>query len=184
MTSARFALFLLCGLAPTVAGAQTAAPTPAPTEGPGQLCTSRTLPGIGLRGEYFGAAGFKGKPLVSRMDLQVDFDAQWLWPTELAKTPPQSVRWSGWIRVPLSGAYSFHLSDGQQGEIQVANMSALSAAGQSQKVDLVAGRFTPVSINLPTLAAGKPLKLEWTPPHGLRFTVPRGLLYPPTDQAK
>lgn len=167
--------------------AQSASPTAAPnapTEGPGQLCTSRNLPGIGLRGDYFAAPNFKGKPLLSRMDLQVDFDAQLLWPAELAKTPPQSARWSGWIRVPLSGDYSFHLAAGQQGEVKVANAVALSLAGQSQKVALEAGRFTPVTIDLPKLAAGQPLKLEWTAPHGLRFTVPRGLLYPPTDQAK
>jgi PA14 domain len=165
-------------------GAQTPTPAPAPSEGPGQLCTSRNLPGNGLRGEYFAAVGFKGKPAVSRLDLQVDFDAQMLWPAEQAKSPPRSVRWSGWIRVPLNGNYTFHLSDGQQGEIKVANDVALSANGEAKKVELFAGRFTPVTVSVPALAVGKPLKLEWTAPHGLRFTVPRGLLYPPTDQVK
>jgi PA14 domain len=179
----RSTLITLCWLAPAWAHAQ-AAQAPAPSEGAGQLCTSRNLPGTGLRGEYFAQPQFQGKPLLSRMDLQVDFDELLLWPAELGKNKPKSVRWNGWIRVPVSGVYSFHLSEGQQGEIKVSNAVATTLANNSQKVELVGGRFTPVSIDVPALAAGKPIKLEWTAPHGLRFTVPRGLLYPPTDQAK
>jgi hypothetical protein len=174
----------MLALAQSTASTATTATTAAPNDGPGQLCTSRNLPGIGLRGEYFAAPNAKGKLLLSRMDLQVDFDAALLWPAELQKTPPKSVRWTGWIRVPLGGVYVFHLPEGQQGEIKVANDVALSADGQSKKIELIAGRFSPISITLPKLAADKPVKLEWTAPHGLRYTVPRGLLYPPTDQAK
>jgi hypothetical protein len=122
--------------------------------------------------------------LLSRLDLQVDFDAGLLWPAELQKTRPTSARWTGWIRVPLGGAYVFHLPDGQKGEIAVANEVALTADGQSKKIELIAGRFSPISVTLPAFSADKPVKLEWTAPHGLRYTVPRGLLYPPTDQAK
>jgi hypothetical protein len=177
---------LLMGLliaAPAVM-AQTNVAPPVATDSPGQLCTSRNLPGVGLRGEYFAEPGVKGKVLLSRLDMQVDFDANLLWPDELQKTKPKSVRWTGWIRVPLGGLYSFHLSDGQAGEVQVANDVALTAAGQTKKIELVSGRFTPVTVTVPRLATDKPIKLEWTAPHGLRFTVPRGLLYPPTDQAK
>ena len=176
-------LFAALIVASTAAAAQTKSAPAVATDSPGQLCTSRNLPGVGLRGEYFAEPGAKGKVLLSRMDLQVDFDASLLWPAEL-KTRPKSVRWTGWIRVPLGGLYSFHLPEGQAGEIQVANDVALTAAGQSKKIELVSGRFTPVTITVPRLAADKPVKLEWTAPHGLRFTVPRGLLYPPTDQVK
>jgi PA14 domain len=178
------ALVLASSVSMSASMAQTTTTPPVATDGPGQLCTSRNLPGVGLRGEYFAAPNTKGKLLLSRMDLQVDFDAALLWPAELQKTPPKSVRWTGWIRVPLGGLYVFHLPEGQQGEIRVANEVALTTDGQSKKIELIAGRFSPIAVTLPTLAAGKPVKLEWTAPHGLRYTVPRGLLYPPTDQAK
>lgn len=179
--TAAFALLLL---ACSGAMAQTKATPPVATDGPGQLCTSRNLPGVGLRGEYFAEPNAKGKVLLSRLDLQVDFDSNLLWPATLQKTKPKSVRWTGWIRVPLGGVYTFHLPEGQAGEVQIANAVALTAAGQSNKIELTAGRFTPVAITVPRLAADIPVKLEWTAPHGLRYTVPRGLLYPPTDQVK
>src|SRR3984885_4599001 len=63
----------------------------------------------GLTGEYFASAGFDGKPVLTRVDKQIDFD--WNAASPIAGVPQNSfaVRWSGSITPPAAGSYSFAL---------------------------------------------------------------------------
>jgi hypothetical protein len=73
-----------------------------------QLCSGRTPAGVGLKGEYFAAEGWRGAPTVARVDGTVDFDAALQWPAGKSAERPRSMRWTGWIKAPVTGVYRFH----------------------------------------------------------------------------
>lgn len=159
-------------------------PASNPDSGLGSLCSSRNARGVGLRGEYFPQEGLAGAPLLIRTDAEVDFDAGFDWPAHPAPAP-RSARWSGWIKAALSGPHRFHV-DHAHARLVVGHtdfsVGTASPADRRPVIDLAAGRFYPVDIQLDraTLAAGQRLRLEWTPPHGLRFLVARASLFLPT----
>ncbi len=146
-----------------------------------QLCSGRIAAGVGLRGEYFAGEHFTGERLLERVDPGVDLNRSLDWPPSMPMQRPRSVRWSGWIKPPLSGLYRFHL-EGVDGRVTVANQRLLGEpASPDAAVELAAGRFYSARVEVPSLPADKPLRLEWTAPHGARFLVPRALLYLPSE---
>ncbi len=66
----------------------------------------------GLKAEYFAGDSFQGKPVISRVDPQIDFD--WTSASPLPGNSPEgfSVRWSGVIVPPAPGKYDFTLDLG------------------------------------------------------------------------
>jgi beta-glucosidase len=61
----------------------------------------------GLTGEYFASSSFDGKPVLTRIDKQIDFD--WNAAIPIAGVPQNTfaVRWTGSITPPAAGSYSF-----------------------------------------------------------------------------
>jgi hypothetical protein len=140
------------------------------------LCSSANAAGVGLRGEYFAAERCAGAPLVVRLDGAIDFDRSF----NLPAPSPRSVRWSGWVKPPLSGRYRFHAS-AADARIVVARQ-ALAGPEAAAGVELSPGRFFPILVEIDRIvAADTRIRLEWTTPRGVRFLVPRALLYLPTD---
>ena len=70
----------------------------------------------GLRGEYFANAEASGRPLVTRIDRQIDFDWSKASPAAGLAQDKFSVRWSGKITVPRAGDYRFGLKVGRCSE--------------------------------------------------------------------
>ena len=64
----------------------------------------------GLRGEYFDNAELRGKPVMTRLDKQVDFDWAAASPGKGIPAAAFSVRWSGSIAVPGAGTYTFQIA--------------------------------------------------------------------------
>lgn len=147
--------------------------------GPSALrCNPRNLGGVGLRGEYFAQAGAKGAVLLSRVDSTVEFDASIDWPADRAGTRPRWARWQGWVKVPVTGRYRFH--GGPAATISVAGLPmAGGAAAADASLDMTAGRFYPIVMEA-DLRGATGVRLEWTAPHGLRYVIPRALLFLPT----
>jgi hypothetical protein len=152
----------------------------------GQLCTAANAKGVGLQGEYFQKAGGNGTVLLKRLDATIDFDSGLEWPAELAGQRPRSVRWSGWIKPPLSGAYRLHAPAATRAKLFVANLAFDGPAAADARIELAAGRFYPVRIevDLPEQSSADRLRLEWTAPHGARYVVPRPLLFQPTETVR
>ena len=181
-----FLLVLLS--APTAIGAtvRDLAPNPAErerlrAEARSQLCTSSNVRGEGLRGEYFAAPNPDGVPLLVRIDAAVDFGGNLEWPANLKRSPPKSIRWTGWVKPPISGIYRFHMT-GQLATVRVANsLVSSSDVAMPAAVMMTAGRFYPISISVTGVSLGKETpRLEWTTPYGSRFVVPQTLLYVPS----
>lgn len=162
------------------AGVDRAAAERAAAARQGELCSSRNPVGVGLRGEYYGRDGLLGPVILSRIDAAVDFDASLAWPAELAARA-RSVRWSGWVKPPLSGRYRFHL-DVPGATVEVARQRAFGDA-DGPGVMLDRGRFVPIVATIPHLPERRDLhvSLEWTAPHGARYVVPRALLHLPSE---
>lgn len=62
---------------------------------------------FGLKGEYFDNIDFTGKPVVTRVDQQVDFDWDAAAPVPGVKATAFGVRWTGTITPPVAGKYEF-----------------------------------------------------------------------------
>lgn len=186
-------------VAPTGGGATARAPGAMPSAHPvggltrteaeradwrAQLCTGANAVGVGLRGEYFGRPGWKGDPLLVRTDATLEFDSRLDWPAEQTATA-RSARWSGWVRAPLTGRYRFHGDPGGV-TIEVAGQAVAGPeVAEPASVEMAAGRFYPITVAWERIdpAAG-PLRLQWTAPHGARFTIPRNALFLPTDTVR
>lgn len=147
-----------------------------------ELCSSATAAGVGLRGEYFADEGCRGAPLLVRLDAGIDFDATLDWPADRRAQRPRSVRWTGWVKPAITGAYRFHTS-AASARVLVSRQPLAGAGADAQaQIELAAGRYYPITIELGHVdaAAGR-IRLEWTAPHGARFAVPRALLYLPSE---
>ncbi len=147
----------------------------------GQLCSSANAVGVGLRGEYFARPAFEGTALATRTDATLDLDLAADWPGDRGDRP-RSARWSGWVKAPMSGRYRFHAEpDGVVVEVATQRWGGAAAAPDAV-VELAGGRFYPIRVEWSRVdpSAG-PLRLQWTAPHGARFTIPRNSLFLPTD---
>jgi len=61
----------------------------------------------GLRAEYFASDDFSGKPVVTRVDKDIDFDWNSASPVAGAPADHFGVRWTGTITAPEAGSYDF-----------------------------------------------------------------------------
>ncbi len=141
----------------------------------------------GLLGEYFAAPRWTGQKLHTRLDTSIEFPHSFELPTSSATAAqqPRSVRWTGWIKPLISGRYRFHL-DHSHAKVSVAMQAVVGTqASPSEGLELSAGRFYPVTIELPDLPAKHAsIALEWTLPHGIRSLVPRAALFKPTESVE
>ena len=84
------------------------------------VCSASNPVGVGLRGEYFSAPRWQGRPGRVRIDTSIEFSSL----ADLAGSAlpsPGSVRWTGWVKVPVSGRYRFD-GGGTDVRIAVANL--------------------------------------------------------------
>jgi hypothetical protein len=136
-----------------------------------------------LRGEYFAKEKFQGSPLLVRTDAGIDFDSAFDWHAGpgVSQTP-KSVRWTGWVRPPVTGRYQFHIrAEGATITVARKVLTGLSDPNDAY-VELHAGRYAPVVIEMSPVPAGaERIRFEWTTPYGARFVVPRALLFTPTE---
>lgn len=147
------------------------------------MCTAANAVGVGLRGEYFPLPDLKGPIALVRVDEVVDFDASIWRQSELGATGRiASIRWSGWIKAPISGVYRFHAETPGMKILVARTLVAGVGAAPGAAADMAAGRFYPieVTVNRNDESAAQ-IRLEWTAPHGARYVVPKTLLQLPTD---
>jgi hypothetical protein len=146
----------------------------------GQLCTAANAVGVGLRGEYFSEPSFQGQLLVVRTEDTLEYSGSLALPPSLPA--PGSVRWSGWLKAPMTGRFRFHVEPVGM-TIQVGTRkSSPSHHGAEVDVELAAGRFYPVTVEWPRVNIGaEMIRLQWTAPHGARYTIPQRALFLPTE---
>ena len=89
--------------------------------------------------------------------------------------------WSGWLSVPISGEYSFHLPD-PRARITVARRDVLAQGRSTSSIHLDATRFHHISVE--TSAGTAMPMLEWSPPGAARQPVPLARLHAPLATAQ
>jgi hypothetical protein len=134
--------------------------------------------GTGLRGSYFDAPDFT-QLKATRIDNTIDFDwKSWFRPIDaIDHVDNYSIRWTGSIEVPVSGAYRLVA----QGD----DTATLWVDGQEVGDDpltLQAGRRYPLRLDFVQRSGSAWVTLRWQLPGQERATViPRSQLYPPSD---
>lgn len=139
------------------------------------LCSSRNAIGSGLLGEYFDEENCKGTMLQKKIDGIIDSNQ-----LRLTKNT-KSVKWSGWIKTPISGLHQFHL-DHPDAKIFVSKKDFSFNRNDTSGIETKTGSFYAVEIFLlKTIKPNKQeFKLEWTPPHGYKYPISSAMLFPPT----
>lgn len=131
---------------------------------------------FGLKGEYFDNIELTGKPVVTRVDQQVDFDWNAAAPVPEVKASTFGVRWTGTVTPPVPGKYEFSFRgeaktacvflDGKQVMAEQAQSKKHSRRAGPFALDLSDGRPHDLRIEYSHHAqlfdAG--LSFEWTPP--------------------
>lgn len=146
-----------------------------------ELCSAANVVGVGLKAEYFAEPGWRGTPVLSRTEGSVDFIGVADLPEPLRAALPRAVRWSGWVKAPTDGVYRFHVQPAQA-KVTISRIDVQAATAATQGVEMVAGRFYPITVEIDGLdATALPVRLEWTAPHGARYVIPRALLNLPTE---
>ena len=156
---------------------------PYPQRRPAGL-TGAWKPGFVL-GEYF--AGTDLQNLRSRrMDAKLELD--WKGPGfENWPCVNVSVRWSGRIRVPTTGTYTFTSAsdDGQRlwvaGRQLVDDWNGHGVQDKSGSIDLEAGKMVDLRWEYFQGAGGAEARLTWTPPGEPRQAIPAAVILPPSD---
>jgi hypothetical protein len=146
------------------------------------LCSGAVAAGVGLLGEYFPFEDWRGTPVLVRLDGSIDLDAPDDGPLDRTTPAARSVRWTGWVKPPMSGRYRFHAD--VPGARVLVSRRLVGGADAQPDIELAAGRFYPITVEVSRITPGKEaarVRLDWTPPHGVRFAVPRALLYAPAE---
>jgi len=165
-------------------------PLPVPTT---MLRPSLNSTATGLTGEYFSgntediAASFRGSPVATRLDAQLDFDWNSAAPVEGLAQDAFAVRWKGYIVPPRAGDFEFNMrlahcypcGDREQFSVKVdgKQISTYATKGEEGR-ESTTPRFRVHFVGLkphaievdyihhaPLFGAG--ITLEWVPPAGL-----------------
>lgn len=157
-----------------------------PPGGSMQLISSANLfpPGNGLRGDYFSGRNFETWKR-TRLDAAVDFDWAGSRPDLGVSTDGFSARWTGKIVPTATGSHTFHTlaDDGVRlwvhGQQLINDWNSHPVTEYSGAITLTAGQAYDVTLEYFDDLAAASCRLLWTPPGGVKQTIPSARLLPP-----
>ena len=136
----------------------------------------------GLSGDYFVETGFEDWQF-SRVDQQVDFDWSSSSPGANLPSTNYSVRWTGLIKAPVSGTFTFIISsdDGVRlwvnGQKIIENWSDHSQTSNQGTIPLEAGVLYDVRLEYYQKTGGAIIQLAWMAPGLAEQTIPANCLF-------
>jgi beta-glucosidase len=153
--------------------------------------------GNGLNGEYYNTAAFAGRayfsqafvsqamrkagaaavpanprPLFTRVDPLINFDWRDGAPRADMDDDNFGVRWTGYLRPPVSGKYQLGATGLNSFEVyldgkRIAGRDNVHERGyEYETVDLQAGKFYPIKVDFHEVHGDADIRLVWAPPHG------------------
>ena len=140
----------------------------------------------GLRGEYYANPNLAAPVAFTRIDPKVDFsDSGGGWVNFGGVGTDQfSVRWSGQVRAPASGTFTFYAAadDGVRlsvdGKLLVSAWWPQGETEYSGTATLVAGQLYPVAMEMFEHGGDAAARLRWSGPGVAKQTLPQAHLYP------
>jgi hypothetical protein len=158
---------------------------------PGDILSFTTIPAdLGLKGEYYNNAELTPPSVVTRKDLNINFDWGNRSPQAgVVNADSFSIRWTGELEVPETNTYTFSIfALGDDGiRFWVNDVPYINSwyyfdsygAGNQPTIDLVKGRV-PIRLEFQETAWGASCKLFWkTPSMAEREIIPIGRFYQP-----
>ena len=127
----------------------------------------------GLRGAYYSTAAFEGEPKFTRVDAVVNMTWKDASPFGGYPTDDFSVRWTGWLVPPVSGAYTLAVSavtdyamflDGE--ELFPLLSSEHHSFTRTKEVKLEAGRHYALRLDYVNTGRDPQIQLRWSMPGG------------------
>ncbi len=140
--------------------------------------------GNGLRGDYFNNTGLLGSTVVSRTDTTVNFTWSGA-PATGMSTDNFSVRWSGKLEAPVTGAYTLAMTSGDgarvwlNGALVIDHWTAHETAVKdtSAAINLTASQQYDLKIEFYDRTGTATAKLTWSYPGQTEIVVPQARLY-------
>ncbi len=137
----------------------------------------------GLLGEYFRGKNFDRRKLV-RVDPAVDFD--WGRQAPVPQLPPDrfSIRWSGWLRAPISGRLTLYVRSDDGCRLQFASKILVNEwkdqypTEYSATVPVEKGQYYPLLLEYYENAGEALIRLGWSYPGQAKAAVPAAALRP------
>jgi MSHA biogenesis protein MshQ len=151
--------------------------TPAGACNSAPVCTTGLIGG--LVGNYFSNMTLAGSPAATRIDTNVNFD----WDTGatgITGIPADtfSIRWTGSLRAPSTGAYQFQTLSDDGVRLWINNVLVIDnwtdhavLTNTSVSVNLVAGQSYPIKLEFYENGGYAVMKLNWSQPTNSAFTV-------------
>jgi beta-glucosidase len=124
----------------------------------------------GLKGEYFADGGLKGSPAAARNDASIDYDFARQAARGGAWARPRSIRWTGTIRAPASGAYKIGVECPGTFTLVIDGKPILESPGivkpqaMTAQTEWKAGGNYQVRIEYRDIAKESYFRLYWTTP--------------------
>ncbi|MEZ0486599.1 PA14 domain-containing protein [Fibrella aquatica] len=150
-----------------------------------------TSDGTGLRAEYFNNATISGNPVMTRTDATVDFDWGNGSPSSGINTDYFSVRWTGKVKAPVTGNYTFSTStdDGVRlwvnGKLIVDDWNGRATkTNNSPTVALIAGQRYDIRMEYFDNIVGAVARLSWAYQGQGQQIIPQAFLYPASGSAR
>lgn len=140
-------------------------------------------PPVGLRGEYFSGRDLN-RLVHTRIDPAIDFDFSGQAPAPGVPTSEFSVRWRGYVEVPVSGDWWFHTSTDDGARLFVDGKKVIDqwvVQGETEhnaKVTLEVGRKVPIVFEYFQGGGAAAARLRWSGPGQPRAIIPPSRLTP------
>lgn len=146
---------------------------------PARYLTPASGEGHGLTEKIYSNRSIAGAPVLSRTASRLIFQFQsWGRPPAAGLKPGNwSAKFTGTLRPPVSGEYTFSLTGSGTAQLTIAGeklvpLQPLSDYAETGSIRLTAGQAVPIELDYQATAQGSPLRLGWqTPLPG--FTGPR-----------
>lgn len=141
--------------------------------------------GAGLNGGYFANTGLTAAVALARIDSTINFQWGAAGPAPGLPADRFSVRWTGQVEAPVSGAYTFvtRSDDGVRlwidGKVLINHWSDHSPAwDQAVPVELLAGHRYNIQLEYYQNMGSAVIQLFWTYPGQAEQVIPQERLYP------
>ncbi|GAB3976450.1 glycoside hydrolase family 3 C-terminal domain-containing protein [Actinoallomurus acanthiterrae] len=137
---------------------------------PGSVLTPSTGGGNGLTGQFYPNKDLSGTPAVTRTDAVVDFNWYRNSPASGIGTTGWSAKWTGSLKAPTSGTYTFSLTsdDGARllvnGQPVINDWSDHASHTATGTVSLTAGQSAKIEVDYYQNDGDSNLTLGWQPP--------------------
>lgn len=151
----------------------------------GTTTTPPSVPGIGLKGDYFGTATLSGRTTLMQTDPSVDFDWQRGAPDASLPADKFSVRWTGQVQTNYSETYTFYTraDDGTRlwvnGMLLIDDWTNHAVREKQGQITLQASQKYDIKLEYFENGGQAVCKLLWSSPSQSKQVIPSANLFAP-----